>query len=98
MSLLDTTGGWPESLPRKEGRMIERELEQAKDAAKARVLADMPYVYVGEARLFRYHADTERYYVEVDVTHTDREQGTALVLCRVSRQPTGELVARRITV
>ena len=78
--------------------MTELEQAQALEAAKTRVATDMPYVHVGEARLYHYHADTKRWYVEVDVTHMDEEQGAAMVLCRVSSTAEGLFEASRITL
>ncbi|GAC1347292.1 MAG: hypothetical protein NVSMB27_12420 [Ktedonobacteraceae bacterium] len=62
--------------------MNEQEQPQALEVAKARVATDMPYVHIGEARVYQYHADTHRWYVEVDVYHHKEEEGAAIVLCR----------------
>ncbi len=72
--------------------------QQALELAKERVLADMPYVHVDEARLYQYHYTSNRFYIEVDVTSQDEEQGSAMVLIRVSRHVTGMLIAMRVTI
>lgn len=79
-------------------RTLEHEEERAKEAARAQVASDMPYVQVDAVRLYQYHADTKRWYVEVDVTHHEQEQGAAIVLCRVSYDANNQLSAMRVTI
>jgi uncharacterized membrane protein len=77
---------------------MSEEEQQALELARERVLADMPYVHVDEVRLYQYHYLSNRFYVEVDITHHDEEQGSAMVLVRVSRHVSGFLEAQRVTV
>ena len=71
---------------------------QAKEVARALVMSDMSYVFVNGVRIFQYHKQSSRWYVEVDVTHHEQEQGTATVLCRVSRGTDGQLSATRVDI
>lgn len=69
------------------------------DVAKDCVVQAMPYVEVVEARPYRYHFDSQRWYVEVEVLHWDENEGGAIVLCKVWLDPETKLFkATRITV
>ncbi len=58
---------------------------------------DLPYAHAGEARLFQYHEHSQRWYIEVEVTHHDPDQGNATVLYRVWRTPDG-FRAMKVTI
>ena len=71
---------------------------QACICAQEQAAHDIPYVEVGEARLFQYHARTFRWYVEIDLKHWDESQGAAIALYRVWRLPSGELAAFKVDI
>jgi hypothetical protein len=75
-----------------------KEIDQALEMARNHVQAAMPYVHVEQARIFQYHPESGRLYVEVDVTHNDPDQGAAMVLCRISYNAAGELAATRVDI
>jgi hypothetical protein len=63
--------------------------EQALAVAQQQAARDMPYVEVGVARRYQYHEASQRWYVEVDLSHNDPEEGAAIALYRVWRTPDG---------
>ena len=72
-------------------RSLEQEsgVSAACQCAQEQAAHDLPYAFVGEARLFQYHETSDRWYIEVDVKHHDEGQGAAVVLYRVWRAPVG---------
>ena len=82
-------------------RTLEQESEdtqEAKHCAQEQAMHDLPYALVGEARLFQYHEDSDRYYIEVDVQHHDPGAGAAVVLYRVWHLPDGSLAAFKVDI
>ncbi len=71
---------------------------QSKRLAQERVAFDMPYVSVEEAQIYQYHEQSGRWYIEVDVMHREEGQGKATILCRVIKDESGQLSARRIDI
>jgi hypothetical protein len=81
-------------------RTLEQESEARNAAcrcAQEQAAHDLPYAFVGEARLFQYHETSDRWYIEVDVKHHDPDQGAAVVLYRVWHSP-GGLAAFKVDI
>src|SRR5438128_898588 len=83
------------------------ENEQACRCAAERAAHDMPYVEVGEARLYKkvetYGApglsvQGVRWYVEVDVRHWDPDEGAAVALYRVWPRLDGSMAAIKVDI
>ena len=77
---------------------LRNETFQACICAQQQAALDMPYVEVGEARPYQYHYPSGRWYVEVDVRHHDPDQGAAIALYRVWKQPDGSMAATRVDI
>jgi hypothetical protein len=81
--------------------MADEQLEQTWQAcicAQEHAAHDIPYVEVGEARPYQYHYQSGRWYIEVDLQHTDPDQGAAIALYRVWRRPDGSMAAIKVDI
>jgi hypothetical protein len=77
---------------------FNHETEQVCICAQQQAALDMPYVEVGEARPYQYHFTSERFYVEVDLKHSDPDQGAAIALYRVWKRSDGSLAAIKVDI
>jgi hypothetical protein len=86
----------PMSEETKAARLLAQEMEQACICAQQQAVREMPYVNVGEARLYQYHESSKRWYVEVDLQHSDPEEGAAIALYRVWKTADGTMAAMKV--
>lgn len=61
------------------------ELAEVCKAAGEQAAHDIPYCSVEDVRPYQYHYQSGRWYVEVDLTHHDPDEGKATALYRVWR-------------
>lgn len=81
-----------------ESYAFNQETEQARMYAQHQAAHDMPYVEVMGARLYQYHETSGRWYVEVDLQHSNPDEGTAIALYRVWRSTDGSLSAIKVDI
>lgn len=88
----------PMSEETKAARLLAQEMEQACICAQQQAVREMPYVNVGEARLYQYHESSKRWYVEVDLQHNNPDEGAAIALYRVWKTADGTMAAMKVDI
>jgi hypothetical protein len=88
----------PMSEETKAARLLAQESMQAERRAQEQAMLDIPYVEVGESRLYQYHDSSKRWYIEVDLQHHDPDQGAAIVLYRVWKTTDGSMAAMKVDI
>ena len=74
------------------------ETEQACRCAAQQAALDMPYTLVGEVRPYQYHYRSGRWYVEVDLQHSNPDEGAAIALYRVWKRTDGNMAATKVDI
>ncbi len=78
--------------------MNDEQVEQACRCAQEQAALDMPYVEVEEVRLYQYHGSSGRWYVEVDLQHSNPSEGAAIALYRVWKRVDGSMAATKVDI
>ncbi len=78
---------------------FEEETDAVCRCAADQAARDFPYTHVGEMRPYQYHFFSKRWYIEVDVHHSNPEEGSATVLYRIWRRtPQSAMTAMKVDI